>query len=1191
MVDRKIRPNGEGPKALRAGVLKLDIGSWIEKTFEDKFLRKAFFLGENDLDRVLLSLHRHISDGKSSIEDFEGKTILINRVNFEKKIRLNPNKSIRFRYNLDKEKRDFSHVSFARRFGIPLDTILGEYPFVFTDGRVLFHSLKLSYALYLTMKMFKVHDQKTFQRTRGKRFFLKSSNLLTLIFLNIFSKFKVMELDEKSMIKCIKNSLCLMVSQAMNQVELPEGASITLFPDPVWRHITKSLSKDDLVRFSFSCLQSKVLCQCVPEEFILETLIKHQQQLGSPHRGMSPKILSELEEKGREFGKIVKRFYKPNDGFFPSNKATFAFPRNMGGVKGDLVYSDCLKDLPNREDPEDRMEPFVLGLFGQPGAGKSTLINRLVNEFSFLFPGVPSNKLVYQRTCHVEHWDGYDCQPIVVFDDIGQSTDGHDIKEFQTLVSCCPYVLPMAELSEKGKKFCSPIIICTSNLNYGSNLQVIYDKKAPIIDDASFWRRFTFPIYVENQKYFSLKTNPYWVRKENLLFGEMTSFKRMSTCGDSYFKDKKYFGQEPEFRRDSVSSNKWEIFDFDFERLRTLFRDRRTYHENFRQTWIQTVIDKTEDTEMLNPLLEEIENFGFTQSFDFKSGAGVTKSLNFPAYPPPGPLKVRVEPIVEPLKVRTITAGEGSTFCLKPFQRAMWLALGEFPQYCLTHGTNKLEPAIDRIFQDSGPNDVWISGDYTAATDSFSLEGSQALMRGILESIPHEPTKRWAMKELSPHLLVYPKKSGLKPTLQRSGQLMGSLLSFPLLCLLNDCTAQSCGLSPESYLINGDDILMRAPESIYPLWKEKVEDFGLELSLGKNYIHKRYGTINSQIIIDGTVRGSGKQRLLDRRSQVLGECLRDLELAMPEEDPSIVQELFKTVNYQKLSRTVRSISVPVSHGGLAFSWGTRVLSEKSQKTAILCYLNDLFKKLKPQKGCISIPYLSIEEKNISKVIEEERIFNFPSDSKEFHEDFLRPIDLSYTSKRCMTNSNLREILLNQDLRNLPSLNYIRTYQIPCDDLQVKKQLQVAVDQLFLSGFLQGGQEFGYDSWRENFLHVSQGLPLNNKTLVKHIVSLMDLNVSIDFLHYVNLNFQTTEFSKELFEKNLGKSLKPKEFDLPEDFDGYVDQTEEVYRSFEGFCIRNGLTSPFYMAEDNFGFLSSIFRDIDDLTVISNKEEF
>jgi hypothetical protein len=488
----------------------------------------------------------------------------------------------------------------------------------------------------------------------------------------------------------------------------------------------------------------------------------------------------------------------------------------------------------------------------------------------------------------------------------------------------------------------------------------------------------------------------------------------------------------------------------------------------------------------------------------------------------------------------------------------MWLALGDFPQFCLTHGTNRLEGAISRIFDSSVSGDVWISGDYSAATDSFSIEGSKALLEGILESIDHEPTKRWAMKEISPHLLVYPKDTGLDPVLQKSGQLMGSLLSFPLLCLLNDCTAEFSGVDPSKYLINGDDILMRTQPETYSKWKEEVQNFGLDLSAGKNYIHPKFGTVNSQLVVDGTVVGSGKQMILDRRSRILGECLRDLEFAMPDEDAKDVQELFKTVNRQKLSRTVRSISVPVSHGGLSFSWGKPLGTKKSERTAKLCYLHDLFKKMEPMKGCIAIPYLSIREKNVSSMLEEERIFNEPVNPSEFHEDFLSPIDIQKVTKRCMTHSGLRELLLDQPLESMPSLNFLHTYQIPCSDHKVKKELQVAIDSLFLSRYLQGGQEFGYDTFRREFLLTTMNLSSNTENTVKHLVSLMDLDVRPDFLKYINLDFDPIAFDPETFQKNLGSALKPKQFDLPMENEDYEDFSKEVQSIFLDQCRTFGL---------------------------------
>ncbi|APG77197.1 RNA-dependent RNA polymerase [Hubei narna-like virus 12] len=1120
-----------------AGCSELDV-----ETFESLFLKRGYFLGENKLDRVLLSL-LHLKDVCLQ-EEYLGVTYLINRDHFGKKTR-QESKLVAYRYKIESRDEGFSFVRFAFRYGVPLDTINGVFPLAFEKPRLVFHSLKLSYALYLTLKMFRLKNLKCNQRVRSNLMLPLPDNLLSAIFLQIYSELKKKNLSESQLIKCIKNSLCLMVSKSLEQNELPEGDSIVLFPPDIWKEIRTFLSPEGLVRFCFSCLQSKVLCEEVPEEFILDTLIKHRDQLSSPHRGLTPEIIKKLQERGREFGKKVKKFYRFDRGFFPTNKATFAFPRNRGGVKGDLVYNDCLVDLPQGEDPDDRIEPFVIGLFGQPGQGKSVLISRIVASLGALFPGVKGKDLVYQRTCHVDHWDGYCGQPITIFDDLGQAQDGSDIKEFQTLVSCCPYVLPMAELSEKGMKFSSSFIITTSNMKYNQNLNQVYKKTgSPIIDDVSFWRRFHYPVIIEKDQAFTLRVPPDFSRPGGILSDPDVGWRDIAVSDGGYLSTPTVMDER--LKRKSFSENFIPIDFRDSEELLSIYYRRRLFHENIRKNWLQKTVNGEEKGESLIPLLK---HSGIPESIlhGLKQGGTSRKGLTFPAFPPSGPLPVRVVPIVEPLKVRTITAGIGETFCLKPLQRAMWEAMGLEPQFVLTHGTNNLNTAVKQLYESSVPGSVWISGDYSAATDSFAIEASKALLQGILESIDHEPTKRWAMKEISPHLLVYPGSSGLTPVLQESGQLMGSLLSFPLLCLLNDCTAQFSGLKPDQYLINGDDILIRAPKKFYPIWKERVQEFGLELSLGKNYVHPRFGTVNSQLILDGEVVSSGKQRVLDRRSEVLGECLRDLEVHMLSTPSSEVQDLFKSVNRMKLSRTIRDISVPVSHGGLSFSWGPEALTKKSKRTQILCYLHDLFKKMKPLSDCISIPYLSTKEKIITEICEQEQAFNEVVDSKVYHEDFLTVKDISLVQKRCMTHSNLRRLLLDQDIRTLPSLSFIHTYQIPCRDHKVRKDLQKEIDSMFLERFLQGGDGFGYESFREDFLKKMSNLPSTEVT-VRHVVELMDLNIKEDFLQFVNLDFVSKPFDPELFKKGLGGALAPKEFDLPE-FTDFVDFSEEVIQSF------------------------------------------
>jgi hypothetical protein len=1115
-------------------------------SFEDLFLKKSFFSGETDLDSALISLLHLLDKPYVKTLSSRGFDYLYNQNHLELKAKKSSNPTVKCRFREWKSSKGIIRkkfptiLDFCSAFDVPLDTIRGDFPMRFKNLRLVAHSLRLSWAVYLTLKMFKFGNLRTRQRCRGHQWKFLEKNLLTRIFVHNYKNLEKSPSEQK-MIKLLKNSLCYMVSISMDQDEVPEGESYNYLPSDIFATLRKALGKEQFVRFAFSCLQSKVLCQEVPEEFVLEALIKHRNQLSKPHRGIDEATLDLLKSRGRRFGQIVRKYYKPNKGFFPTNKATFEFPRTQGGVKGDLVYNSRFNQQdPPIEDPDDRMEPFVVGLFGQPGMGKSSRINEMVSMFSTLFPNTPRRDLVYQRTCHVDHWDGYKGQPIVIFDDLGQDTSGSDIKEFQTLVSCVPYVLPMAELSEKGIKFQSPIIIATSNLKYGQELRQVYPDP-PIIDDASFWRRIHCPIMVEFQQFFKLKETPKWIRQENLMMK-----KRLPKDSINKISDHLFFQRKVDFDR-LGNSQIWESLS-DLKSLVTQFKLRKAYHENIRSTWRQTVIDG-HTLRNIDEISSLLRDSGLPESTGcpVKPPSPVVGTLEFPAYPPDGPLPVRVEPIKEPLKVRTITAGKGDTFCLKPLQRAMWLALDEDPQFCLTHGTNRLETAIQRIYYESDPEDVWISGDYSAATDSFSIEGSKALLEGILESIDHEPTKRWALKEISPHLLVYPKSSGLEPVLQQSGQLMGSLLSFPLLCLLNDCTAQFAGVPPNKYLINGDDILMRAPPSIYPIWKKKVSEFGLELSAGKNYIHKHWGTVNSQLIFNGDVVGSGKQRVLDRRVAVLGECLRELEIMMPETETEEVHKLFKSVNRAKLACTVRDLEVPISHGGLSFSWGNLdTKSKKSLRTAKLCYIHDLFKRISPKKDHISIPYFSKEKMAISEMEEQMECFLDPVSSKEYHEDFLKSLDLENTRKRCQTHPHLRDLLFEQDLTTLPSLSFLHCLNVPCTDRKIRVQLQKQIDDLFLSNFLQGGIDFGYLEYRELTLKKTMNLQENCQATIKSIFDFCELKFPKDFLRHLNLSFDPRFMDKTKFEEKLfGKgsttlSLHPKNFDLPENYDDSPD---------------------------------------------------
>jgi len=89
---------------------------------------------------------------------------------------------------------------------------------------------------------------------------------------------------------------------------------------------------------------------------------------------------------------------------------------------------------------------------------------------------------------------------------------------------------------------------------------------------------------------------------------------------------------------------------------------------------------------------------------------------------------------------------------------------------------------------------------------------------------------------------------------QEWGQLMGSIVSFIVLCIVNMSVVRfsyeltvgrTVSLSRVPALVNGDDGLVRAPRSFLPIWKDVAAVAGLIPSLGKVYTHSTYLNINS----------------------------------------------------------------------------------------------------------------------------------------------------------------------------------------------------------------------------------------------------------------------------------------------------------------------------------------------------------
>jgi hypothetical protein len=221
-------------------------------------------------------------------------------------------------------------------------------------------------------------------------------------------------------------------------------------------------------------------------------------------------------------------------------------------------------------------------------------------------------------------------------------------------------------------------------------------------------------------------------------------------------------------------------------------------------------------------------------------------------------LKCETHAITEPLKVRMITKGEPLPYFFSKFaQKYLWDILKCLEPFELIG--KPIEKAMIGRVTTLQWRKFLVSGDYSAATDNLSIKVTREIWSIIKEVLfgefPDYLVNLWESTLLE-HEVSYPAKTGLNTVIQTNGQLMGSVLSFPILCIANFVgywisrerevgTPLAYSLIAREVLVNGDDILFGTDEVHYSIWKKVVDEIGFELSLGKNYIHESTFCINS----------------------------------------------------------------------------------------------------------------------------------------------------------------------------------------------------------------------------------------------------------------------------------------------------------------------------------------------------------
>lgn len=212
----------------------------------------------------------------------------------------------------------------------------------------------------------------------------------------------------------------------------------------------------------------------------------------------------------------------------------------------------------------------------------------------------------------------------------------------------------------------------------------------------------------------------------------------------------------------------------------------------------------------------------------------------------------------ESLKVRVISKGRAALGkVLHPMQKFMWSVVKSHPTFRLIG-----EPVTERVVQDGlgarlGDNEYYLSGDYSAATDNLAPWVSNCIANCICDESGMTAEERLCfLKSLTGNVFLLKGDKREEPKLvpQAWGQLMGSIVSFPVLCIANaalcrmalevDCQRFK-DLRATSILVNGDDVVFRTTLRGHKLWERITAFAGLTSSIGKTFLSRSFAQINS----------------------------------------------------------------------------------------------------------------------------------------------------------------------------------------------------------------------------------------------------------------------------------------------------------------------------------------------------------
>ncbi|QGY72587.1 RNA dependent RNA polymerase [Plasmopara viticola lesion associated ourmia-like virus 57] len=184
---------------------------------------------------------------------------------------------------------------------------------------------------------------------------------------------------------------------------------------------------------------------------------------------------------------------------------------------------------------------------------------------------------------------------------------------------------------------------------------------------------------------------------------------------------------------------------------------------------------------------------------------------------------------------------------LSPVHNALYDHLTSFG-WCVRGDVQKED--FLAVLADRREKESLISGDYASATDNLYTEAVLSVVEVLAEETALTEEERTVLVESFTDV-YWESLSGRRHSIVR-GSMMGNLVSFPLLCLVNKaCFDITCDIyhgSGERRVgrFNGDDCAFAGDRGFFQLWREVTGTYGLVVNEEKTGFGSRWVELNSQ---------------------------------------------------------------------------------------------------------------------------------------------------------------------------------------------------------------------------------------------------------------------------------------------------------------------------------------------------------